>query len=143
MGNYISRQKNRIIGSVFGLCKECNQENTSRDWCKACNAKHFQQNFENWTSGNVDIDKFIQDTQLSANYYDKVLEWIPYDRFHNIEYIAKGGFGKVYKANWIDGYITNWDNKNQNWNRCDSNKFVALKSLNNSKNVTSDFINEV
>ena len=25
-------------------CEECNQENTSRKWCKACNAKHFQQN---------------------------------------------------------------------------------------------------
>ena len=54
-------------------------------------------------SGNVDMDKFIQNTQLSAEDYYKVLEWIPYDRFRNIEYIAKGGFGKVYKANWIDG----------------------------------------
>ncbi|CAB4444390.1 unnamed protein product [Rhizophagus irregularis] len=23
------------------------------------------------------------------------LEWIPYDKFYNIKYIAKGGFGKV------------------------------------------------
>src|SRR6266498_2933031 len=109
--------------------------------CKACNAKHFQQNFEKWSSGNVDIDKFIQDTQLSANQHEKALEWIPYDRFYDIEYIAKGGFGKVYKANWIDGYIRNWDNKNQNWRRDESNIFVALKSLNNSQNVTSEFIN--
>src|SRR6266536_4032616 len=95
-------------------CKECNQANTAFDWCKACNAKRFQQNFEKWTSGNVDIDKFIQDTQLSANYYCEVLEWIPFDRFYDIEYIAKGGFGKVYRANWINGYIDKWDNKNQN-----------------------------
>ncbi len=54
--------------------KECNKENTGDDWCKTCNAKHFQQNFEKWTSGNVDIDKFIQDAQLSVNYHDKVLE---------------------------------------------------------------------
>ena len=87
-----------------GLCEECNQKNTGPRWCKACKAKHFQQNFEKWTSGNVDIDKFIQDTQLSANYSKKVLEWIPYDRFYDIKYIAKGGFGKVYKAKWIDGY---------------------------------------
>src|SRR5580698_8985339 len=95
----------------YGLCEECNQENTYIDWCYGCNAKHFQQNFENWTSGNVDIDKFIQDTQLSANDCLKVLEWIPYDRFYDIKYIAKGGFGKVYKA----GQIKNWDNKNQDW----------------------------
>ena len=128
---------------VFGLCEECHQKNTNYNWCFECNAKHFQQNFEKWTSGNVDIDKFIQDTQLSANYRYKVLEWIPYDRFYDIEYIAKGGFGKVYKANWIDGYIRKWDNENQNWERRKPNKFVALKSLNNSKNVTLEFLNEV
>ena len=125
------------------ICEECNQENTWSDWCKACNAKHFQQNFENWTSGNDDIDEFIQNTQLSAYDYYRVLEWIPYDRFYDIEYIAKGGFGKVYKANWIDGRIIGWDYINQNWKRKDQNMFVILKSLNNSKNVTLEFINEV
>ena len=124
------------------FCEVCNQKYTAYKWCKECDAKHFQQNFEKWSSGNVDIDKFIQEAQLSAN-YSKILEWIPYDRFYDIEYIAKGGFGKVYKANWIDGFINEWDNKNQNWKRYESNKFVALKSLNNSKNVTSEFINEV
>src|SRR5437016_577465 len=92
----------------YDLCEECNQENTGYKWCKACNVKHFQQNFEKWASGNVDIDKFIQDTQLSAKRHEKALEWIPYDRFYDIEYIAKGGFGKVYRAIWIDGFIRNW-----------------------------------
>ena len=40
----------------FGICEECNQPNTGRNWCNECNAKRFQQNFKNWTSGN---DKFI------------------------------------------------------------------------------------
>ena len=124
------------------LCKECDQKSNYK-WCKACNAKHFQQNFEKWSSGNVDIDKFIQEAQLSANRFSKVLEWIPYDRFYDIEYIAKGGFGKVYRANWIDGDIHKWDIENQNWKRHLPNDFVALKSLNNSKNVTLEFLNEV
>ncbi|EXX53679.1 Ypk2p [Rhizophagus irregularis DAOM 197198w] len=127
----------------YRICKECGKENTEVDWCKECNAKHFQQNFKNWTSGNNDIDKFIQDTQLSATDYEKVLEWIPYNKLYDIEYIAKGGFGKVYRAKWIDGYIESWDNINKNWKRYDSNEFVALKSLNNSENVTSEFINEI
>ncbi|RIA86158.1 kinase-like domain-containing protein [Glomus cerebriforme] len=126
----------------MGICKECNQENTF-DWCNACNAKRFQENFKKWSSGNDDIDKFIQHTQLSATDYCKVLEWIPYDRFYDINYIAKGGFGKVYRANWIDSFIYKWNNKNQNWERFCSNQFVALKSLNNSKNITSEFINEI
>ncbi|RIA87879.1 kinase-like domain-containing protein [Glomus cerebriforme] len=126
----------------YGLCKECKQPNTGYYWCNVCNVKRFQQNFNNWSSGNDNIDKFIQDAQLSANKYN-VLEWIPYDRFYDIEYIAKGGFGKVYKANWIDGHILYWDNKNQNWSRPHHNKEVALKSLNNSKNVRLEFINEI
>ncbi|RIA81905.1 kinase-like domain-containing protein [Glomus cerebriforme] len=125
-----------------GLCRECKQPNTGYYWSNTCNVKRFQQNFKNWSSGNDDIDKFIQHTQLSATVWHKVLEWIPYDRFYNIKYIAKGGFGKVYRANWIDGHIINWDDENQNWERLLPNKDVALKSLNNSKNVTLEFINE-
>jgi hypothetical protein len=124
-------------------CEECKKEYIYTDWCKPCNAKHFQQNFKNWTSGNDDIDKLIQKVQLSAINRSKVLEWIPYDRLYDIEYIAKGGFGKVYKAKWIDGYINKWVSKNQNWERYDSDEFVALKSLDNSENVTFEFINEV
>ncbi|RIA93044.1 kinase-like domain-containing protein [Glomus cerebriforme] len=126
-----------------GLCWECKQPNTDDKWCNPCNAKHFQQNFKNWTSDNDDIDKFIQDTQLSANNYNKVLEWIPYGRFYDIKYIAKGGFGKVYKTNWIDGKIWHWDNKIQKWYRPYPDSKVALKSLNNSKNVRLEFINEI
>jgi hypothetical protein len=117
------------------------------DRCKCnyiCHAKYFEQNFKNWTSGNNDIDKFIQNTQLlSHNDANKALEWIPYDRFYNVKYIAKGGFSKVYKANWIYGKISHWDNKDQNWKRDGQNMEVVLKSLNNSKNITTEFINEV
>jgi hypothetical protein len=117
------------------ICNECNN---------ICNSIHFQHNFENWTSGNNNINKFIQDTQLSAHDdVKRALEWIPYNRFYDIKYIAKGGFGKVYRANWIDGCFSNWDFNNKSWERKDQNMFVALKSLNNSKNVTLEFMNEV
>jgi hypothetical protein len=54
----------------YGKCVECMQIYTGLNWCQACNSKRFQQNFGNWTSGNDDIDKFIQNTQLSAkNHY--------------------------------------------------------------------------
>ena len=118
------------------ICKECNYK---------CNAKRFQQNFKNWTSGNNDIDKFIKDSQLSTHSWDdllEALEWIPYDRFYDIKYIAEGEFGKVYRTNWIDGPIDEWDGENQNWKR-DQNKSVTLESLNHSKNITLEFMNEV
>src|SRR5437762_13906281 len=114
------------------ICEKCNY---------ICNAMHLQQNFENWTSGNNNIDKFIQDSQLSAHGFVKALEWIPYDRLYDIKYIAKGHrFDKVYRANWIDGCIDKWNNKNQDWNRNDQNMFVILKSLNNPTNDISEYL---
>src|SRR5688572_29647797 len=86
-----------------GLCGECSQPNTGDDWCQSCNSKHFQQDFNKWTSGNKEIDEFIQKFQLNATRWEEVLEWIPYEKFEDIEYLAKGGFGTVHKAKWIDG----------------------------------------
>src|SRR5947207_794413 len=130
----------------FGLCKECKQPftgyswcqsckqpNTDSYWCQSCNAKHFQENFKNWTSGNSDVDELIQESQLNAkNAYEK-LEWIEYDRFENIEYVAKGGFGTIYKAFWKEGRILSWNCETDQWHRNTGTNKVALKSLNNSK----------
>jgi hypothetical protein len=113
-------------------CKKCNY---------TCNAIHFQQNFKSWTSGNDNIDKLIQETQLSVHKdTEKVLEWISYNRFYNIKYIEKIG---VYNANWIDGSINFWYNYNQNWQRTGQNKVVSLKSLNNTIDVELKLTNEV
>src|SRR5918912_296447 len=64
-----------------GLCDECSQPNTGRRWCQSCNSKHFQQDFNKWTSGNKEIDKFIQNFQLNATCWQEVLEWIHYEKF--------------------------------------------------------------
>jgi hypothetical protein len=117
------------------ICKECK--------C-ICNTKRFQQNFKNWTSGNNDVDIFIKNTQLSSHgEITGVLEWIPYDRFYDIKHVKENSSSKLYRAIWIDGRIDEWDNKNQNWERSVPYLVVALKSLNNSKNITLEFLNEV
>jgi hypothetical protein len=127
-----------------GLCKECKQPNTGYGpWCHLCNAKHFQQNFKNWTSGNRNIDQFIQYIQLSAITSSNSLEWIEYDRFENVEYLAKGGFGTTYKAIYKDGFIESWDLENNRWKRVDRVVRVVLKSLHDSQNVTNEFLREV
>ncbi|GES73472.1 kinase-like domain-containing protein [Rhizophagus clarus] len=64
----------------YGNCEECKREYSGPRWCKA------------------------------STDYREVLEWIPYNKFRHIEYITKGGFGKVYRARWIDGYINHWEN---------------------------------
>ena len=137
----MSHQKLNTSGSIirlyYGITQNPETKNymmVLKDKCEKCNkicyAIHFERNLNNWTSGNDDIDKLIQDTQLSAHdSNNKPLEWIPYDRFYDIKYIAKGGFGKVYKANWIDGPIDYWDDKNKNWKRKNQNEFVIMNEV--------------
>ncbi|RHZ85137.1 hypothetical protein Glove_71g107 [Diversispora epigaea] len=124
------------------ICPECNQEwDKYYKWCKPCNSKHFQNDFNNWTSGNDKIDKFIQDAQLNANRNYEVIEWIPYDRFKDVKQIGKGGFGTIHYARWIDGFIRRWDIENQQWKRYD-NREVALKKFDNFVNF-NDVLNEM
>jgi hypothetical protein len=130
--------------NYYGLCKECKQPKNNYYWCR-CN---FQQNFKNWTSRNSDVDKFIQKAQLKAKDKHEVLEWIEHDRFENIEYLAEGGFGTVYKAIWKDGSIEEWDSENNQWKRKKTysnlaNYPVALKCLHNSQDITAEFLREV
>ncbi|EXX53415.1 uncharacterized protein OCT59_016134 [Rhizophagus irregularis] len=127
---------------AYGICGECKEPGTGFNWCQSCNAKRFKDNFKNWTSGNKHIDEFIQQSQLNAVHFLKCLEWIPFEKFQNVTYIAEGGFGKIYSAEWPVGHIEYWDIENQKWFRYSFEKY-ALKSLNNSSDICSDFLNEI
>ncbi|GES92983.1 kinase-like domain-containing protein [Rhizophagus clarus] len=54
----------------------------------------------------------------------------------------EGGFGKIYSAEWPEGFIWYWDIKNHQWYKHHWDKY-ALKSLKNSSNISSDFLNEI
>ncbi|RGB22908.1 hypothetical protein C1646_677505 [Rhizophagus diaphanus] len=97
----------------YGLCDDCSQPETSRSYCRSCKSQLFKQNFINWTSGNHDVDEFIQKAQLKAKETFYILEWIEYDKFEDVEYLAKGGFGTTFKAVWKDGPWTINDMSNQ------------------------------
>ncbi|RIA96142.1 kinase-like domain-containing protein [Glomus cerebriforme] len=107
---------------------------------------------KNWTSGNEIIDEFIKDIQLKATSISEVIEWIDYDNFEDIEYLANGGFSTVYRATWINEFFmktkrVDYDNDNDDDDEsiCHScvNKKVVLKSLRKSKNITKEFLNEI
>ena len=126
---------------MYGLCCECKQPKTGYHWCRICNAKRLQRNFKNWTSGNDDVDKLVQNTHLKAENNWELIDWIEYDRFENIEYLAKGGFGTVFKAIWKDG-VCYLENENGQFKRTGKTE-VALKRLHNSQNITAEFLREV
>uniref|UniRef100_U9UFJ8 Protein kinase domain-containing protein n=1 Tax=Rhizophagus irregularis (strain DAOM 181602 / DAOM 197198 / MUCL 43194) TaxID=747089 RepID=U9UFJ8_RHIID len=109
-------------------------------WCLPCKIDYLKQNFTNWTSKNVRIDNFIQGMQLKiSKSNDIVFEWIPYNQFEEIKEIGKGGFAIVYSAIWKDGPL------HYNWNKYtrEPNQKVALKCLNNSQDISDEFLNEV
>ncbi|RHZ79116.1 hypothetical protein Glove_151g175 [Diversispora epigaea] len=123
-------------------CSKCYQDNTGRNWCHPCNSKQFQNEFDFWSSGDREIDKFIQQIQLNANKFQDIIEWIPFGRLQGVTYLANGGFGRVYKANWLDGFIKCSGFGNQNvWYRY-GKQSVCLKSLGNSINK-NDFLQEI
>ncbi|RHZ65622.1 hypothetical protein Glove_313g65 [Diversispora epigaea] len=138
------------MSSYNKICSECNQEYTDvwiNKWYKPCNSKHFQNDFNKWTSGNDNIDKFIQDALLNANNKWEVIEWIPYDRFKDVKQIGKGGFGTIHCARWIDGYIEKWDIENQQPRQYQDEdeevgKEVALKKFDNFVNL-NNVLNEM
>jgi len=70
------------------------------------------------------------------NYYDIIVELIPYDQFNDIKKIGKGDFTIVYSAVWTDGPLYCYNDRI-------SRELVALKCLDNSQNITNEFLNEV
>jgi serine/threonine protein kinase len=121
----------------YGVCPDCKAPNTGEAWCNKCDPGKFLK--EGKTSGNPEIDNLIHESQLKIhNYFDKHLEWIPYDRFQDIKSIGEGGFANIFSATWLDGIPVSHTNTKQRTEPIS----VALKKLKNSENLEA-FINEV
>ncbi|CAG8777159.1 14536_t:CDS:2, partial [Racocetra fulgida] len=117
----VSRRKRN---SKYPKCKKCNLRkyyyNVNPNISKDCYRASLR-----ILSGNKLIDDFIESTQTfhSNCKNNSKLEFIPYEQFTNIEYLAKGGFSEQkYK-------------QSKNYN-------VVFKILNNSEKMDADFLNE-
>src|SRR3984957_13365283 len=115
-------------------CNECNKRRKtlekSHQICHVC--YKMKKIFK--PSGNRVIDDFIRYTPTNLTKEKGKMEFVPYEQFKNVEFIAEGGFSKIYKATWINGRVVSCDNKHKIRT---PNYTVVLKKLNNSKNVTS------
>ncbi|RIB26858.1 hypothetical protein C2G38_2162109 [Gigaspora rosea] len=65
----------------------------SHAWCQSCDP---WKETQGWASNDKDIDDCIKEFQLRATAYEKVVEWIHFDRLKDQKFIGKGGFGTVY-----------------------------------------------
>ncbi|CAG8452390.1 18284_t:CDS:2 [Acaulospora morrowiae] len=94
-------------------CIRCKSryENQYNHWCDACEIPIIQQNFQDWSSEDEHLDRFIRETQLNCfkplhNSIGELgglqppLRLIPYTEYSDVSLIGEGGFSRVYRATW-------------------------------------------
>ncbi|CAG8541001.1 16_t:CDS:2 [Ambispora leptoticha] len=79
--------------------------------------------------------RLLAEANISGDY----LEFIPYNRFKQIEFHKAGAFSEIYSAIWLEGPKWDWNEDNQAWLRVGPIK-VALKKLKNSQNLSKQFL---
>ncbi|GES93958.1 kinase-like domain-containing protein [Rhizophagus clarus] len=133
--NYIFVLNKKYFEKYCEYCDEENAYSKQYKWCKTCLISYLKNNFANWTSGNKQIDDFIQERQLQITQIDIlegfVFEWIPYNQFSSIKERGNG----FAMATWKDMLL-----KFNKWN---SNRDVVLKCLYNSQYISDEFLNKV
>ncbi|CAG8590322.1 11285_t:CDS:2 [Acaulospora morrowiae] len=107
-------------------CESCLSWSARSNYCEQCCREFFESNFGRWTSGFEEYDKFIQNSQRTLTSPNKVIEWIPSDKFYDIERKIHECFGLIYVANWIDGPIIKWNNHNKTLERTGNHKVMLI-----------------
>jgi len=97
--------------------------------CEGCKEKKVEKLITK--CGNEEMAKLLYKSKLKKHEFDYI-RWIPFNEFQNIKYLAKGGFGEVQKAEWIDNYYNGYEEME-----------VVLKRLYNSSGKILDILKEV
>src|SRR5215510_4154503 len=98
----------------YDYCPQCKKANHDWAWCNPCDRKALVDKFDTWSTGNKDLDLFIQETQRTAKHHERYLEYVPYDRFIDVKSLGglgdftaetwlDDGLGEVFAVTWLDG----------------------------------------
>ena len=118
--------KDDLVENLFKINLRLNKEVL----CEDCKRKEIRELADK--CGNEEIAKFLYKCRLNREqYYDDYIQWIPFDEFKNIEYLAKSGFDEVHEATWIDGSQDYGDQE------------VVLERIHNSNDKIVDILKEV
>ncbi|CAG8490174.1 13484_t:CDS:2, partial [Racocetra fulgida] len=139
---YIKVDEPDEINDKIRRCEICQNMTYASQYCEHCIRNYLQQHFNDWTSGNDQIDQIIQSCQLAAKSPSRIIEWIPYENIEKIQFFAKGGCASIYKGYWNQGSFGTWNAEKQILER---NVFelahhIILKKLENSSKT---FIKEL
>jgi RNA polymerase subunit RPABC4/transcription elongation factor Spt4 len=124
-------------------CEKCGEYTNKRiKQCESCHTNYFGNEFKNWTSGNEIIDDIIQEIQLNS-FNDKIVEWIPYNQFINIEEIGKivDKTTTIYSALWNNGPL-HYNEYKKEWIK-NPNLKVILKCFRDSQDIFDKLLNKV
>ncbi|RIB20318.1 kinase-like domain-containing protein [Gigaspora rosea] len=128
---------------AYGKCHTCKHFNTNVAWCQLCDPKKLISQFEGaGGSGDQVIDDFLEDLWIHTEEYEKIVEWIPFERFEGVQEIGKGGFSYVYSATWVDGLRKLKSLEADAEQTRTGPSVVALKSITKSDNLTIEFLKE-
>ena len=90
-----------IISNVSSISSDNSVILTNKVLCKCCKRKEIRKLADK--CGNEEMAKFLYECRLNRKRHcDDYTQWAPFDEFKNIEYLAKGSFGEVHQATWID-----------------------------------------
>src|SRR5437773_1953633 len=122
---------NKLQNTLNNKLDEINVILNKKVLCESCKGKEIEKLTDK--CGNEEIASFLYyDCELDAKLYfdSNYIRWIPFNEIKNIKYLAKGGFGEVRKAIWINGRY---------------DRDVVLKRIynNSSDDKIVDILNEV
>src|SRR5436309_1006957 len=119
----LEEEEKNIISELDGELFEINTRLNNKLLCEGC----YEVKKLTDKCGNRELAKFLYECRLNRKwYFDDYTQWILFDEFGDIEYLAKGGFGEVHEATWIDG-----------------DREVALERIHNSNDKIVDILKEV
>ncbi|RHZ62270.1 hypothetical protein Glove_341g23 [Diversispora epigaea] len=98
--------------------------------------EHFSKKFGTLSSGNANIDKIIQESQINNSTLN--LQWIPYENFHYTELIADSEYYTLHLARLRNGNDTIDE---RDYEDCDD--VIALKELKNYRYDILEFIKAI
>ncbi|CAJ0897242.1 5858_t:CDS:2 [Entrophospora sp. SA101] len=107
--NFIDRRNIKEGSNKRRKCKICKNMVVATSYCESCMRNCLIKKFDNWTSGNEEIDQLIQFFQKKAFNPRDIIEWVPYEDFIDIKYKAEGGNAKIYTATRKYGPYNRWN----------------------------------
>ncbi|EXX78065.1 hypothetical protein RirG_018250 [Rhizophagus irregularis DAOM 197198w] len=98
----------------------------------------YMKDIDNYDDNPLNVYDFFKEKLCVKSVSEAIIEWIPYSRITNLKEIAKGDFGIIYKATWLDGGISDGTGYSRK-----KNEIVAIKRFIDSINHKRNLLNEL